>query len=199
MSRSCVTTRSLTLGQLKSLILDGLENSPVTNLFAALLRDQPNLFKLLNPESNYTILAPSNSAVERANLSYLGEGMGYSHQLALSFVERGPADPPLEAGPRTLKTVLKDTKYVSLGQGESARLGSSPEGAGLRIVSGMQQGVAFGGQAYLFGAGTIYVGEEQVHPPFPSLVFPPRQKANIYILQLSRAPPGSSLHSHQNK
>ena len=111
--------------------------------------------------------------------------MGYSRRLALSFVERGPADPPLEAGPRTLKTALKDIEYVGLGQGQLARLVSSPEGAGLRIFSGMWPGIAFGGQAYPFGARTIYVGEEQVHwhSPFPSLVFPPRQKANIYILQ----------------
>ena len=198
-SGESVSAAPRSLDQLKSLILDGLENSPDTNLFAALLRGQPDLFKLLNPESDYTILAPNNSAVKRANLPYLREGMGYSHQLALSFVERGPVDPPLAAGPRTLKTTLRDIKYVGLGPGQSARLVSSPEGAGLRIVSGMQQGVAFGGQAYPFGAGAIYVGEEQVHPPFPSLVFPPRQKANIYILQLFRAPPGSSLHSHQNE
>ena len=185
-SGESVSAAPRSLDQLKSLILDGLENLPDTNLFAALLRGQPDLFKLLNPESDYTILAPNNSAVKRANLPYLREGRGYGHQLALSFVERGPTDPPLEAGPRTLKTALKDTDYVGLGQGQSARLVSSPEGAGLRIFSGMQEGVAFGRQAYPFGAGTIYVGEEQVHwhPPFPSLVFPPGQRANIYILQL---------------
>ena len=185
-SGESVSAAPRSLDQLKSLILDGLENLPDTNLFAALLRGQPNLFKLLNPESNYTILAPNNSAVKRVNLSYMEEGLGYNRRLALSFVERGPMDLPLEAGPRTLKTALKDIQYVGLGWGQSARLVSSPEGAGLRIFSGMLPGIAFGGQAYPFGAGTIYVGEEQVpwHPPFPSLVFPPRQRANIYIIQL---------------
>ena len=187
-SGESVSAAPRSLDQLKSLILDGLENIPDTNLFAALLRSQPDLFKLLNPESDYTILAPNNSAVKRANLPKLGEGMGYSRQLALSFVERGPTDPPLTAGPRTLKTTLNDGENVDFGWGKGARarLVSSPEGTGLRIVSGMHQGVAFGGKAYPFGAGTIYVGEEQVHwnPPFPSLVFAPRKRANIYILQL---------------
>ena len=39
--------------------------------------------------------------------------------------------------PRTLKTLLKYIEYVGLGQGQSARLVSSPEGAGLRTVSGV--------------------------------------------------------------
>lgn len=132
------------------------------DLFAALVNDQPDLFDLLDPSSNYAILAPKNSAGKLDTGGVRGRGGGVSPQLALAFVQQASGDPPLAARQRTLKTVLKDPKYVDLGPGEPGRIVSLPlvDGTNTSIVAGMGKGVTFGGQGNPFAAGAIYVGDE---------------------------------------
>lgn len=158
-SSAAAPTPTRSREELKALIIDALENVPDIDLFTGLVKDEPDLFQLLNPASNYAIFAPDNAAVQ-ADTEGVGSGdNGVSPQLALAFVERGLADPPLLAGPRTLKTSLTDQKYVNLGPGEPAKIVSLPMGKNLSITAGMGKIVPFEGQGNPFDAGTINVGK----------------------------------------
>ena len=158
-TQSATATPTRSREQLKKLILDALKNVPDIERFTAWVNAESNIFELLNPESNYPILAPNNDAV-KANIGGNRRRDGsYPPELALSFVQRGFGDPPLSAGPRTLKTSLKDPKYVNLGPDEPARLVSLPVGTNLSIVAGMGESVSFGADIP-FEAGTINVGKK---------------------------------------
>ena len=99
------------------MILDRLENAPGTKLFAPVVRRQPYLMQPLNPESGHTTPAPNNVAVERVE-----EVDIVVIFVALSFVERGPKDLSLTAGPKAVKAALDESGHVDAKKGEPARL-----------------------------------------------------------------------------
>ena len=70
------------------MILDALQKVPNIDRFVAALNESvPNILEQLDPESNYTIFAPNNAAMEGGSRR---EGGGARiTQLALSFVKRG--------------------------------------------------------------------------------------------------------------
>lgn len=145
---------------MKALVNDALADVPNINLFAQLVKDQPGLFELLDPQSDYTILAPNDAAVKASTGVVGGGDGGVNPQLALSFVERAAADPALIARASTLKTSLEDPKYVNLGPGEPARLVSTPvAGGNLSIVAGLGKSVIYGGLGNSFAGGAVHVGD----------------------------------------
>ena len=171
---SATTTPTRSRDQLKNLILDALAKVPNVELFTALIKSESDIFELLDPESNYTILAPNNDAVKAKTGGNWRRSGGYPPEVALSFVGRGFREPSLKNKPNTLKTELKDPKYANLGPNEPARIVSAPVstngtngtnfsilasiGDSVSIVAGMGESVSFGADIP-FDAGTILVGD----------------------------------------
>ena len=69
--------------------------------------------------SPFSVARPNNTAVER-----LAGGGNYDTIIMLSFVGQGLADLPLAAGPRTLKTTIREPGHVNRGSSRRPALGS---------------------------------------------------------------------------
>lgn len=147
-------------------MLDALQGVPDADRFAAALKESvPSVFDLLDPESDYTVFAPNNAAMEREGQGLKrGEGE-LTPKLALSFAKRGNTNEPLTFRPSTVNTVLLDGQYVNLGPGEPAKIVLLPldknfniatggNGTHLRIVSGMGN-FTVARQEYNIEAGAI--------------------------------------------
>ena len=199
------TTTSSHQRDIKKVILDALQKVPNIDRFVAALNESvPNILEQLDPESNYTIFAPNNAAMEGGS-KRLGRRGAYNPELALSFVKRGATDPPLTSGPRTLNTELTDQQYVNLGPGEPAKIVSLPldkdlniatgGGTYLGIVSGKGRNATFKDQGFLFDAGAINVANKWALP-FP---FPRVGRADIDILQPTNHPRGPPYYPAEHR